>query len=216
MHLAVSAVSSAGVSPIVRVPASEHWQLKRALDAGCHAVMVPMCETPEQAEAVVRACKYPGPRWPRGNRGAGAMFAHHAFDGRPGPREYYMGANDGVMVCVQIESRTAVENIEAIASVQGLDMLFVGPNDLASSMGFVAFDHAKTPEVQEAIAKVLRVGKEKGKFVGHFALSAEEAGSRWEQGWEFVNCGADLVAVMAWMGGEMGRLKGMVEKGRGA
>ncbi len=156
----------------------------------------------------MRASKYRSSRWPDGLRGAGAMFAAAAFNQTD--REYLLSANDNVMVCVQIETRTAVENVEQIAAVDGIDMLFIGPNDLASSMGHVAFDHATIPEVQEAIARVLKAGLAAGKYVGHFALSAEAAAMRSKQGFHFVNCGADIVAIAAWMTGEMGKLKRLV------
>jgi 4-hydroxy-2-oxoheptanedioate aldolase len=133
------------------------------------------------------------------------MFASAAF-GQTG-REYLLSANGNVKVCIQIESRRAVENIEEIAAVEGIDMLFIGPNDLAASMGYIAFEHASTPEVQEASARVLRVGVEAGKYVGHFALSAQEAALRYKQGFHFVNCGADIVAVTTWMSDEMAKLK---------
>ena len=120
MYYAVAAVASSGVSPMVRVPASEPWMFKRVLDAGAHAVMVPMCETKEQAEAIVRACKYPSKSHPGGFRGTGAMFAPGHFN--QNGREYLLSANNNVMICVQIESRTAVENVEAIASVDGIGM----------------------------------------------------------------------------------------------
>ncbi|KAK1486890.1 hypothetical protein CABS01_13023 [Colletotrichum abscissum] len=201
MYLQVGAISSSGASPIVRIPASEHWMMKRALDCGAHAIM-------EQAEAIVRACKYPSSRWPQGLRGAGAMFAPAAFN-QTG-REYLLTANDNVMICVQIESRKAVETVEEIAAVDGIDMLFIGPNDLASSMGYVAFDHASIPEVQEASARVLKAGLNAGKYVGHFALSADAAALKYKQGFHFVNCGADIVAITAWMSGEMAELKDLV------
>lgn len=210
MYLQVGAISSSGVSPIVRVPATEPWMMKRVLDAGAHAVMVPMCETKEQAEAIVRACKYPSKTWTQGVRGAGAMFAQAAFN-QTG-REYLMSANDNVMICVQIESRKAVENVEEIARVEGIEMLFIGPNDLASSMGYVALDHASIPEVQEASQRILKAALDAGKYVGHFALSAETAAEKYKQGFHFVNCGADIVAVTAWMSTEMNKLKAMVQK----
>lgn len=137
------------------------------------------------------------------------MFASAAF-GQTG-REYLLTANDNVKVCVQIESRKAVENIEAIANVDGIDMLFIGPNDLAASMGYVAFEHATTPEVQAASAEVLEVGLKAGKFVGHFALGAEEAALRYKQGFHFVNCGADIVAVTTWMSAEMTKLRSLLK-----
>lgn len=137
------------------------------------------------------------------------MFAPAAFN-QTG-REYLLTANDNVMVCVQIESRKAVENVGEIAAVDGIDMLFIGPNDLASSMGYVAFDHASIPEVQEVSARVLKAGLDAGKYVGHFALSADAAALKCEQGFHFVNCGADIVAITAWMSGEMAKLKDLVE-----
>ncbi|KAK1460521.1 hypothetical protein CCUS01_08868 [Colletotrichum cuscutae] len=136
------------------------------------------------------------------------MFAPAAFN-QTG-REYLLTANDNVMVCVQIESRKAVENVEEIANADGIDMLFIGPNDLAASMGYVAFDHASIPEVQEASARVLKAGLDAGKYVGHFALSADAAALKYEQGFHFVNCGADIVAITAWMSEEMAKLKDLV------
>ena len=136
------------------------------------------------------------------------MYAHAAFN-QTG-RDYLLSANDNVMICIQIESRLAVENVEEIAAVDGIDMLFIGPNDLASSMGYVAFDHASTPEVQEATERVLKAALAAGKYVGHFALSAEIAAAKYKQGFHFVNCGADIVAVMSWMTSEMGKLKSLV------
>lgn len=135
------------------------------------------------------------------------MFAHSAFNQTS--REYLLSANDSVMVCVQIESQKAVDNVEEIAAVEGVDMLFIGPNDLAASMGHVAFDHASISEVQEAIARVLKAGLDAGKYVGHFALSADVAAAKYKQGFHFVNCGADIVAITAWMSVEMEKLKSL-------
>lgn len=135
------------------------------------------------------------------------MFAHSAFNQTS--REYLLSANDNVMVCVQIESKKAVDNVEEIAAVEGVDMLFIGPNDLAASMGHVAFDHASISEVQEAIARVLKAGLDAGKYVGHFALSADVAAAKYKQGFHFVNCGADIVAITAWMSVEMEKLKSL-------
>ncbi|GFN16532.1 hypothetical protein AtubIFM55763_010365 [Aspergillus tubingensis] len=209
MYLQVGAVSSAGMSPIVRIPSSEPWMMKRALDCGAHAIMVPMCETKEQAEAIVRGCKYPSSQWPQGLRGAGAMFAPAAFN--QSGREYLTHANDNVVIIVQIESRMAVENCAAIAAVPGIDMLFVGPNDLASSLGYFALDHAQIPEVQEATDRVLQAAKGAGKYAGHFALSADVAAAKFHQGFDFVNFGADIVALTSWMSAELTRLRRLTE-----
>ena len=102
MYLAVGAIASAGASPIVRIPAGEVWMMKRALDSGAHAIMIPMCETKEQAEAIVNGMKYPSASWPNGIRGAGAMFAPALFN--QNGHEYLRHANDNILVIVQIES----------------------------------------------------------------------------------------------------------------
>ncbi|KAF7191708.1 2-keto-3-deoxy-L-rhamnonate aldolase [Pseudocercospora fuligena] len=168
--------------------------------------MVPMVETVEQAEKVAKAARYPM----KGTRGTGGLFApvqgNFGVDGRV----YMNHANEMITVIVQIESPLGVENCEAIAGVDGIDALFIGPNDLASSMGFFAFDHARIPEVQEAGRKVLKAAKGKGKFAGYFCLNAEDAARRIEEGWGFVNLGADIVALTSWMGSEMGKLKGLI------
>lgn len=157
---------------------------------------------------IVRATRYPSTEYPTGIRGAGAMFAPMNFN--LSGQSYFSNANKAVTVIVQIESRRAVENIEEIASVPGIDALFIGPNDLAASMGYFPFDHPKIEEVQQAISKVLEVGKAAGKYVGHFALSAELAAQKVKQGFEFVNCGSDITALTSWMGGEMVKLQQML------
>jgi len=209
MYHSIGAVASSGASPIVRIPADQHWMVKRALDAGAHGIMVPMCETVEQAQAIVNASKYPSKEYPNGSRGAGAMFANLNFG--QDARGYYSSANENVVVIIQIESRKGVENCEDIAKVDGIDMLFIGPNDLASSMGFFAFDHASIPEVQEATERVLKAARTAGKWAGHFALSAEIAAQRSKQGFEFVNYGADIVAITAWMAAEKTKLEKLLE-----
>ncbi|KAK4547326.1 hypothetical protein LTR36_000982 [Oleoguttula mirabilis] len=211
MYHAVAAVASGGASPVVRVAGSENWMIKRALDAGAHGIMVPMCETAEQATAIARFAHYPNPQtFPSGTRGAGGLFANPSF--ALAAPEYLRRANELVTVIVQIESRAGVTNCAEIAAVDGIDALFIGPNDLASSMGYFAFDHPKIPEVQEASAKVLAAALDKGKFAGHFALGAEEAAKRVKQGWHFVNCGADVVAITAWMTSEMSKLSSAIRE----
>jgi len=209
MYHSIAAVATQGASPIVRIPADQHWMIKRALDAGAHGIMVPMCETVEQAQAIVNASKYPSKEYPDGCRGTGAMVANLNF--AQNGREYYSTANLNVTVIIQIESRKGLENCEEIAKVEGIDMLFIGPNDLASSMGYFAFDHASIPEVQEAAERVLKAAKAAGKFAGHFALSAEIAAQRSKQGFDFVNYGADIVALTAWIATEKAKLEKLLE-----
>lgn len=210
MYLAVGAIAAAGASPLVRIPASEPWMLKRALDSGAHGIMVPMCETKEQAIAIANAAKYPSAEWPEGIRGAGAIFAPSVF--HQNMMEYSRHANNNILVIVQIESRQAVENCEDIAKTPGIDGLFVGPNDLAASMGHFPFDHPKIEEVQQATAKILKAAKDAGKFAGHFALDAESAAKSALNGFEFMNCGADVMAVTLWLSEEMAKMKSLIKR----
>lgn len=127
---------------VVRVPDGEEATLKKALDLGAAGVMVPMVNSAAQAETIVRLCKYP----PRGTRGVGIGRAH-AYG--PGFADYVREADAATIVVVQCERAAAVEAIDAIARVEGVDAVLVGPYDLSGSLGRLGeIDH---PEVQTAI-----------------------------------------------------------------
>lgn len=115
-----------------------------------------------------------------------------------------------ITVIVQIETESGVENAQEIASVPGIDMLFIGANDLCCLMGYFACDSKEIPEVQEAVVKVRDAAKREGKYAGYFCLSAEDAAQRAKMRFEFVNCGADIVAISGWMGSEMSKLKDLL------
>ena len=121
-----SLVSAAHRSPIVRIPTAADWWIKRALDSGAHGVMIPLLKTAAEVRAVVSASRYP----PKGTRGFGPMYTHHAFgtggEGQVCTAQEYKAGADDILVVVQIENREAVENLEEIASIEGLDVLFIG------------------------------------------------------------------------------------------
>jgi 4-hydroxy-2-oxoheptanedioate aldolase len=125
MHDSVHAIASCGVSPVVRIPANEGWMVKRALDSGAHGIVVPLLYTVEDATKLVQTAKFP----PMGQRGFGSPFSMGAFDikGKLTGYEYMTNANDNLLTIVQIETKEAFENVEAIAAVPGIDVLFVGP-----------------------------------------------------------------------------------------
>ncbi len=131
----VTAIKSQNCVPLLRVPGCEEDILKRGLDTGAYGVMVPLVNTKEIAEKAVKFSKYP----PTGVRGSGAGRAA-MFSLDP---SYYATANDEVLVIVQIEHYTAVENLEEILSVPGIDVAFVGPQDLSMSMGVATKDDPK-------------------------------------------------------------------------
>lgn len=96
--------------------------IKRALDAGAHGVITPMCHSADDAKRIVAYSKYP----PRGTRGYGPLFTTHSFPSELKGAAYDAKADDECLVIVQIESRQGVENVEAIAAVDGIDVLFIG------------------------------------------------------------------------------------------
>jgi 4-hydroxy-2-oxoheptanedioate aldolase len=143
---------------VVRVPCDEAWILKQALDLGARTVLVPMVDTAEQAAVVVAACRYP----PAGTRGMGAFVARAAmYSLDPG---YITRANDDVSVWVQAESRAALDNLEAICAVPGVDCVFLGPADLAADMGTDASDPAVHAALTDAIARIAATGTPPGIF----------------------------------------------------
>ena len=106
MHDSVAAIASAGVSPVVRIPANEGWMVKRALDSGAHGIVVPLLYTADDARKLVQTAKFP----PVGQRGYGSPFTMHSF-GDPTGAEYLQQANDGLVTIVQIETKEALENV---------------------------------------------------------------------------------------------------------
>ena len=132
---------------LFRSPVNELWTAKRVLDAGVLGVMFPFTSTPELARQAVAACRYP----PLGKRGSGAGLASARWQA---PEGYHDFADSNVLVVAIIEEISAVERIEEIAEVPGIDVLFVGPSDLSFSMGLRG-DMAH-PRVEEAMLKIGR------------------------------------------------------------
>ncbi len=158
------AALSAGVTPMVRVPANTPEYIQRVLDAGALGIIAPGVRSAEEARAVVAAAKYA----PLGDRGAGGALPHLEF--RPFPTaEANAALNDATMVIVQFELAEAVENAEEIAAVEGVDMVLIGINDLLADLGLAGqFDH---PKVREAYARAIAACRKYGKHVGVGGLS---------------------------------------------
>ena len=145
---------------VCRVPVGETALIKQYLDLGAQNILVPMVDTAEQAAQLVQAMRYPqddGLGGVRGMAGARASrWGHYA--------DYFKRANEEVCLLVQVESREAMKNLDAIAATPGVDGVFIGPADLSASMGHVG--NAAHPEVQaaieDAIARILKAGKAPG------------------------------------------------------
>jgi 2-dehydro-3-deoxyglucarate aldolase len=137
--------------PMVRLPDNSYSETKRYLDAGARGVIAPLINSREEAEELVRSVKYP----PLGERGVGFGRSHgYGFEFE----EYMKTANDDILICIQIEHFKAVERLDSILSVEGIDALFIGPYDLSASMGITAqFSH---PNYLQAIDKIVSKSKE--------------------------------------------------------
>ncbi|KAJ5462608.1 hypothetical protein N7475_007552 [Penicillium sp. IBT 31633x] len=194
-----NAVGHEGASPIIRVPWAEEWMVKRALDAGAHGIMTPMCHSAEDAAKVVSYCKYP----PVGVRGYGPMFTPHSFPG-VSPAEYDAKTHNEVLVVVQIESRPGVENVEEIAKVEGLDVLFIGPFDLAKQMRVTRGGE----EHEAAIQRVLNAAKSAGKTAAIFCSDGNDALRRIQQGFDMVSITTDVAVFGDGMLAELEKAKG--------
>ena len=166
---------------LVRVPANDPTLIKRALDIGCDGVIIPMVNSVAEAEAAAAACKYP----PRGIRSVGVGRAH---DFGLTWAEYAAQANDRVAVFIQIEHIEAVEQVEKIIAVPGLDGVFLGPADLAASMG-LGVDMAH-PDAVAASARVIRACLAKGLSVGSIYSGADQVKQALDQGCNLITLGA--------------------------
>lgn len=200
MHESVAAVAACGVSPIVRVPEGQHWMIKRALDAGAHGIIVPLLETVEDAQRIAKFSKFP----PKGNRGLGGALAMEKFvSGKTGEvgeismADYYRDANDATLVCVQIETKSALSQVDAIAAVEGIDVLLVGPNDLGNQLGHpMILNGGKiSPELEEAIQKVNKAAHDAGKKSAIYMGSGEMAKQYADTGFDMVNAINDIMLM---------------------
>ena len=153
------------IEPMVRVPTGEYTWIARALDLGARGVMVPMVEDQAQAERLAQACRYPG----LGRRGAAFGFAQCDYQGGD-VVEKMRRYHDRTLLIAQIETEKGLQNVEEIAAVDGVDVLWVGHFDLSNCMGIPGqFDH---PKFSEAMTHVAKVAKKHGKVAGFMATDA--------------------------------------------
>ena len=181
-----SAIAEAGCVPLVRVPRGTHENIKRALDAGAHGIVVPMVNTVEEAKLAVAAAKYP----PAGNRSIGGGLHALNFDASAG--DYFKYANDEVLVVLQTESPTGVANAEEIYALPGCDAIFVGPNDLRWQMRKQGAPLPTDAEFEGMLSAVVAAGKKTGCATGMHTFDVESALARAKQGMQFIAVGSDL------------------------
>jgi 2-keto-3-deoxy-L-rhamnonate aldolase RhmA len=155
----IRGAKSAGIAPVIRVPHLETHFISRVLDAGAEGIMVPMTSTREQAVAIVRYSKYT----PLGERGFGSQTGQTDYKPLKAV-EFMMEANEHTLLIAQIETQDAIENIDAILSVEGIDVGLIGPNDLSIALGIP--DQTNSEPLIKAIDRVVDTAKKKKKATG--------------------------------------------------
>jgi 4-hydroxy-2-oxoheptanedioate aldolase len=186
------AINGTDAIPLVRVPSSDPIAIQRALDVGALGVVVPFVKTADEAAAIVAATRYP----PDGRRGFGPLrAANYTF----GNADYLATANDNILVVLILETREAVENLDAIASVPGVDVVYLGPADLSLAYGLQPFDSAADQTTADVLAAAVDVSRRTGIAVGHGAASPEQVRLRYDQGVTMIGYGPDygLLATAA-------------------
>ena len=196
-----AALLAAGVCPVVRVPYTEPHQSIMAVDAGYHGVLVPYCETAEEVKAVVTAVR---------TRPLKGALHREARDGGAFPSEateqYVARRNESIAMIIGIESVPAVNNLEKILDVPGVDAIFVGPNDLSVSLGIP--DEYDNPRYVEAVEHVIRTSQARGIPAGPHCFN-EAALVKWmATGMRFVLFSADVRALADGYQGTLAKVRG--------
>ncbi|RKZ46560.1 MAG: 2,4-dihydroxyhept-2-ene-1,7-dioic acid aldolase [Gammaproteobacteria bacterium] len=181
-------LQAAGDTPsVIRIPAGDDVWIKKALDIGAAGIIVPQVHTAEQAEQIINQCKYS----PVGNRGVGIGRAHTYGLGF---EDTIKNANDETAVILQAESRAAIDNIEDIVKIPGLDAILIGPYDLSASLGRIG--EVNHPEVQEAINRVADVCKSANIKLGYFGVNASAVKPAMDNGFTLITVGVDTLFVI--------------------
>ena len=183
----LQAMKGSGSHAVIRPPIGETYIIKQLLDIGAQTLLVPMVDSRELAEAMVKAVRYP----PHGVRGVGAALARaSAFNRIP---DYLQTANDEICLLLQIESRAGLAALDEIASTEGVDGVFIGPADLAADMGFLGKPGA--PEVQAEVENAMRRIQSHGKAAGILIGDLSLAKRYLELGATFVAIGNDVTLL---------------------
>ncbi len=183
----LQALAGTRLVPLVRVPWNEPVMVKRVLDAGAATVMFPFVQSADEAARAVAATRYP----PQGIRGMAPLTRASRFGTLP---NYLASANRDVGVVVQLETEQALEAIDAIAAVAGVDALFIGPVDLSASMGQVGrWSH---PSVMDRMSQAVRRAKAAGMPIGTIGGAPEDVAQYRAMGFDYVAMGSDLGLLM--------------------
>jgi 4-hydroxy-2-oxoheptanedioate aldolase len=192
MHAAIAQVRLAGAAPIVRIPVGDFASASRALDFGAEGIIAPMINTPADARAYVSFAKFP----PIGERSWGphraTMLALMADQ-----KDYLREANALTFTFAMIETRTALDNVEAIASTAGIDGLFLGPADLSIALSNGADVDPMATEVEREVERVIDATSKAGKIIGAYCHTADRAVVLAKRGVRFLAVGSDMAFLRA-------------------
>jgi len=184
----LTAVSTTAAVPLVRIPWNQPGDAMRALDAGAYGVICPNVDTREQCERFVGACRYA----PQGYRSFGPKRAVLY-----GGADYVAKANETVLTVVQVESALGLKNVAEIASVKGLDMIYIGPNDLGLSLGRDIRAGTADPVLMKAIDEILAAAKSAGIRAGIYCRNADEAKEMFAKGFDLATVTSDDALLAA-------------------
>ncbi len=179
----LQAMTGGTATSVVRPAWNDTVLIKRILDLGAQSLLVPFVQTPEEARAAVAATRYP----PRGTRGVASIHRGNRF---ARVKDYFQRAHEEICVIVQIETGAALQNIEAIAAVEGVDGLFIGPSDLSAALGHLG--NPVHPEVRAAIEEAGRRIRKSGKAAGILAPVEADARHWLMNGFNVTAVGSDL------------------------
>jgi len=202
LALMFAALSASASAPMVRIPWNTPEHFNRALDAGAWGVVVPMVNSAEEAEQAVAAMRYP----PLGSRSVGGGRFAHGFDTTAD--QYFRHAGDELLLVVQIEHIRGVEAADAILAVPGVDACYIGPNDLAASMGIgigVPLE-CDDPRLVEAIDRVRQACDRHGVAPGIHCSGAAGVTQRLAEGFRFCAMASDLRYMLAGLQADLARI----------
>ena len=184
-------ISASGVVPLARVPVNSVENIKRVLDTGAWGVVVPMVNSRAEAEAVVAAAKFA----PIGARSIGGQL--HAANFETDVGTYYARANDEILVVVMAEHIDAIERADEILSVPGIDVVFIGPNDLHNSMGKPPAFDSEHKEYVDALKHILKTARKYGIAPGIHVADAATAELRMDEGFQFIAVASEAGFMLA-------------------
>jgi len=177
--------NSNNISPLIRIPEVSYNYVARALDLGAAGIMTPMVNSSEEAIKIVKSSKYP----PEGIRGAGFGFAHDNYNNQ-NPLTYIQKANNELINIIQIETKLALENVESIAEINGVDCLWVGHFDLTNFLGIPG--NFTSPIYLDAIKRVVEAGKANSKSLGIMVNNNEELEMYSRMGFNMIAVGTEM------------------------